>query len=189
MSAATVDNPILASLLGYWTAKRGSEKLPARRDIDPLEMGHVLLPNLLLVDLFDRGTRVRFRLVGTNVVKLLGFDPTNKFLGDVVAGDYGALLGALHRLIYAERGPLCSESLFRWNGGRRMEVQHLLLPLTHGGPDPAIALIGMTARTEEAFAPTLRILAESALHSELRRYAPKPASARDWESNSGRSVA
>ncbi len=135
--------PMLASLLAYWQGKRGDRPLPARRDIDPLEMGPNLLPHLLLCDLFDRGARVRFRLVGTIVVKRLGFDPTGDISRRVMTGGYGDLMAALHRLVYCERAPVYGESLFTWGADRRLTARHLLLPLTQDGPDPAIALAGL----------------------------------------------
>lgn len=188
MSAALVDHPTLASLLAYWQGKRGDRPLPARRDIDPLEMGANLLPHLLLCDLFDRGARVRFRLVGTIVVKRLGFDPTGKYLGDVMTGGYGDLMAALHRLVYCERAPVYGESLFTWGADRRLTARHLLLPLTQDGPDPAIALAGLVFHSAEPFPPTIRTLA-SASHRETRRAVLKTAATNCWDENSGRIVA
>src|SRR5947209_3029263 len=130
-------HPVLSSLLRYWQAKRGDGAMPARRRIDPLEMGPDLLPHLLLTDLFDRGTRVRFRLVGTSIVKRFGYDPTGRYLEPEAAGGWNDFLATLHRLLYAERAPVHAESEFRWGMGRRLEAELLLLPLTQDGPDPA----------------------------------------------------
>ncbi len=184
-----IDHPTLAALLSYWNAKRGASPLPARRDIDPLEMGSELLPHLVLCDLFERGTRVRFRLVGTAVVKRLGIDPTGKFLDDAATGGYRDRLAALHRLVYCERAPVFAESRFSWGAGRRLEAQHLLLPLSQGGADPAIALAGFVFRSSEPFAPTIRALAGTAEHEELRRLVARPMAAQDWDEGSGRIVA
>jgi hypothetical protein len=189
MFASFIDHPTLATLLGYWQTKRGAAALPARRDIDPLEMGSGLLPHLVLCDLFERGTRVRFRLVGTEVVKRLGVDPTGKFLDDAATGDYRDVLAALHRLVYCERAPVFAESRFSWGAGRRLEAQHLLLPLTQGGADPAIALAGFVFRASEPFAPTIRALAGKAEHEELRRLIAKPIETHDWDEGPGRIVA
>jgi hypothetical protein len=188
MPAAIIDNPTLASLMAYWLGKRGDRALPSRRDIDPLEMGPGLLPHLLLCDLLDRGARVRFRLVGTVVVKRLGFDPTGKFLADVMTGGYGDLVAALHRLVYCERMPVHSESVFTWGPDRRLEVQHLLLPLSHGGSDPAIALAGMVFHAAEPFPPTIRTLSATG-HRETRHAVLKTLAAHAWDDDSGRNVA
>ena len=189
MSGTTIDQPVLLALLRYWNKKRGAAALPARPDIDPLEMGPPLLPSLMLADLLDRGTRVRFRLVGTAVTKRLGFDPTNRYLADAVGGGFGEQLATLNRRLYADRAPLYSEIALHWGGHRRLEIEQLLLPLSQGGPDPAIALIGLSFRTLEPFPPTLGALAEIAAVSELRRFAPKLVGGSEWNADSGRSVA
>jgi hypothetical protein len=162
-------SPMFGSLLGYWQQKRGARPLPARRDIDPVELAPELLPHLVLTDLLERGTRVRFRLVGTNVVKRFGFDPTGTYLGGEMSGGWYDFAGALYRLAYAERAPIEAASEFTWGPGRRLEAQHLLLPLSQDGPDPAIALCAFVFASSEPFPPTLRLLAECATHAEIGR--------------------
>src|SRR5579884_2075511 len=93
-------HPALGTLLRYWRVKRGTAAMPARRDIDPLEIGPELLPHLVLADLFDRGTRVRFRLVGTQIVKRLGFDPTGRYLAGEMTGAWFDYLALLYRIVY-----------------------------------------------------------------------------------------
>ena len=189
MSVAAITDPTLVALLDYWQMKRGNRTMPERRDIDPLEMGSYLLPHLVLCDLFDRGTRVRFRLVGTVVVKRLGADPTGKYLDAAVSGAYLEVAAALHRLVYCQRAPIYSESLFTWGTGRRLEARHLLLPLTQGGPEPAIALGGFAFHAAEPFPPTLRALAAKGAHEELRRLTPNLPVPREWVAAGGRNVA
>jgi len=188
MPASFVVHPALGALLRYWQKKRGKGALPSRRDIDPLEMGPELLPHLVLADLFDRGTRVRFRLVGTNVVKRMGFDPTGRYLGGEMATGWFDYLALLCRLVYCERAPIEAESEFAWESGRRLGIQHLLLPLTQDGPDPAIALAGFVFQSREPFPPTLRALGAGAAHRELRRRVLKTLPAGSPEA-AGREVA
>jgi hypothetical protein len=160
---------ILGPLLRYWQEKRGDRALPRRNDIDPVEMGAALLPHLILTDLLDRGTRVRFRLVGTTVVKRIGFDPTGCYLDAALTGGWGGFLATLHRLLYAERVPIRADSEVLWGEGRRMRVEHLMLPLTQDGPDPAIALVGLQFMTAEAFPPALGAIAKDVGHGEISR--------------------
>ena len=152
-------------------------------------MGPDLLPHLFLTDLFDRGTRVRFRLVGTVVVKRLGFDPTGRYLDGEMKGGWWDLVGALHRLAYCERAPLYAESEFLWGTGRRLQARHLLLPLTQDESDPAIALGGVVFAAAEAFPPTIRALGEGAIHTETTRQVLKPPGPARDEDTIGREVA
>jgi hypothetical protein len=169
MLADALIHPVLGPLLRYWNDKRGAERImPERKDIDPLEMGARLLPHLLLCDLFDRGNRVRFRVVGTNIVRRWGFEPTAKYL-DESLGPYFATLGELHHVCFAERAPVYSVSAFRWGVNRELEAHHLLLPLTKGGFEPAIALAGIAFRSDEVFPPQIRNLNGIARFEERHR--------------------
>ena len=189
MTANPLSHPVLGALLRYWQQKRGTRTLPSRRDIDPLEMGPDLLPHLLLTDLFDRGTRVRFRLVGTTLVKRLGFDPTGRYLDGEMKGGWWDLVAAFHRLADAERAPLYGESEFLWDSGRRLEARHLLLPLSQDGPDPAIALGAIVFASNEVFPPPLRALRDVATHGELTRQVLKSLPEPDTGRAGGREVA
>jgi hypothetical protein len=189
MLGSPISHPILGSLLRYWQEKRGTRALPSRRDIDPLEMGPDLLPHLLLVDLLDRGTRVRFRLVGTSVVKRIGFDPTGRYLDGEMSGGWWELLAALHRLVYCERAPVYAESEFAWGSGRLLRAQHLLLPLVQGGSDPAIALGGIAFASDEIFPPTIRALGPGAAHEEHGRQVLKHLPALEPSRARGRGAA
>lgn len=175
MVADALIHPVLDSLLRYWNDKRGVERLmPERKDIDPLEMGARLLPHLLLCDLLDRGNRVRFRVVGTNIVRRWGFEPTAKYL-DEGLGPYFATLGELHHACFAERAPVYSVSTFRWGVNRELEAHHLLLPLSKGGFEPAIALAGIAFRSDEVFPPQIRNLNGVARFDERHRFIGDPS--------------
>jgi hypothetical protein len=189
MPSLVIDHPALGPLLDYWDQKRRGRAMPERRDIDPLEMGARLLPHLLLCDLTERGARVRFRLVGTNVVRHWGFDPTGQHLEDQPHGSYFTLLAALHRASYCERAPVYSESTFRWDRGRRLQVRHLVLPLSNGGAEPAISLMGEVFESAEAFPPQIRALNDTAAHSEGYRAVLSLPAVADGRRIAGASVA
>lgn len=162
------NHTMLGPLLRYWQAQRGDRRMPARKDIDPLEIGPVLLPHLLLCDLVDHGQRIRYRLVGTNVVRRWGFDPTGRFLDESMS-PYFAYLAELNRLVAEERAPIHAVSAFRWGVNRELEAHHLLLPLSKGGTDPAIALIGIAFRSDEVFPPQIRSLVGVGRFEQRRR--------------------
>jgi hypothetical protein len=167
---------MLGGLLRYWNDKRGARTMPARGDVDPLEMGTKLLPHLLLCDLLDRGTRIRFRVVGTHVVKRLGFDPTGQLLAEQASGSYFEHLAQWHQEIFVKHLPLYTESVFRWGGKRQLEARHLLLPLTNGGSEPQIVLMGVAFSSDEAFPPQIRALNSIAQYAErCRETLPLPA--------------
>lgn len=63
--------PVLLKGFDYWAAKKGDRPMPARADIDPLEIVSIL-PNVVLMDVL-RDTRpgwpldFRYRVMGTTV--------------------------------------------------------------------------------------------------------------------------
>ena len=69
--------PEFAELLRYWESRRQGDRLPARGDIDPLDLTP-LLPHLLLLDVerTDDSLRFRFRVAGTAFTTLMGRDVT-----------------------------------------------------------------------------------------------------------------
>src|SRR3546814_19752127 len=73
------DDRILLNLAAYWSARRNGQVLPQRSDIDPLDMPRRLLPHLVLAEPAGGSDgAIRFRLVGTELVKRIGRDATGK---------------------------------------------------------------------------------------------------------------
>ncbi|HEY7610140.1 MAG TPA: PAS domain-containing protein [Alphaproteobacteria bacterium] len=142
LSELLAADPVLSALYRYWNRCRGQRRMPDRRDIDPLALGPALLPHVGLMDIVDGGARVRYRLLGTAIVERWGSDPTGKFMDEVMGGSYGEFIHSLYRRLVRARAPVFSESLFRWDTGGFLRTRRLYLPLTHGGEDVAIALIG-----------------------------------------------
>jgi hypothetical protein len=138
------EEPILLALLNYWQRKRAGKEIPDRRDIDPVEMPPVLLPHLSLVEICA-GDRLKLRLVGTEIVRQHRRDNTGKFADEYLKGDYLTYLTALYVELRTRRVPILTESVFR-HPDNHLETTRLLLPLTLGGADVRIALMGQTFR-------------------------------------------
>src|SRR5215470_982711 len=68
--------PKAVALYQYWNARRGIRLMPSRADIDPVEMRQ-WLPRIMLVDVDPEG-KFTYRLVGTQIVDLLGVNPTGR---------------------------------------------------------------------------------------------------------------
>ena len=81
ISPDQITSPIVREFSTYWKAKCGSAVAPKRSAIDPLEIRH-LLPYLVIVALEPGPLRVRYRLVGTQVVESHGADFTNRYLDE-----------------------------------------------------------------------------------------------------------
>lgn len=78
----------------YWCRKAAGRSMPSRADIDPAEIPK-LLPHVRLVDAVGPG-RYRYRLVGTEVRKLHGKDPTGRYVHETIAGPVGARIISIY---------------------------------------------------------------------------------------------
>jgi hypothetical protein len=130
--------------LDYWTklavAKGG---LPARRDIDPIDIPRDALPFVLLVDVVreGQGLRFRFRMVGTGIVAVEG-EETGRYLDDVVVGARLAQIrphyvDCVARKVWVRHDSMSSPA------GERIDSNTLLLPLSADGADVDM-LFGLT---------------------------------------------
>lgn len=139
------NDAVLTALHSYWGHQRRDRAVPDRRDLDPVDIGAGLLPNVALVDVVDGGARFRNRLVGTAIVERWGFETTGRFLDEIMTdGDYREFIHGLYRDACRHRAPVYSSSLFRWDVGTHMVTRRLYLPLTYGGDEIAMILVGQT---------------------------------------------
>ncbi len=174
MSQELYDHATFGALFRYWEKKRGARRIPARHDIDPIEMDRRLLPHLMLCELSGRGNVVRFRLVGTALAKRLGFDPTGQLLSDLPRADYFDFFGSLVRQACAEAAPIYGESVFYWAARGRLDAGHLFLPLSTGRAEPTIVLIGATYKSDDVFPPQICALNGMAQHCVTKREVVTP---------------
>jgi hypothetical protein len=73
--------PDIAAFYAYWDGKRRGRNMPARANIDPLEMVP-FLPGIVLIDVVADARRFVYRLVGTREVAMRGRDPTGKSVAE-----------------------------------------------------------------------------------------------------------
>ena len=66
---------LVRMLYAWWEAARGDADVPDRSDLRPDEMRR-LLPFMFIADAEHQPFRVRYRLVGTRAVEVIGFDIT-----------------------------------------------------------------------------------------------------------------
>jgi len=70
----------------YWDMKRGHRRMPARRDIDPVEM-KPWLAAIQLIDVFHNPRRLIYRLVGQVDVDFRGYNPTGRSVEECAVGN------------------------------------------------------------------------------------------------------
>lgn len=124
---------ILERLLQYWNQKRKDGHLPVRADIDPAEI-KVLLPHIMIVDLSNDPFRVRYRLVGTEIVRFSHFDFTGHYLDQLSfeSGDTMDWTGCYRQVAESE---LPGFGIVHWttNEVAHRWIEFLICPLSNDG--------------------------------------------------------
>ena len=131
---ANIKGPADDELVAYWESKKEDDRLPARGDIDPIDIPK-LLPHIGLIDVIDGGADFRYRLLGTRLNEVFGEDFTGQLVSETKQGEYGELLLDLYRSVVTERAPIVSESVFEYKGKEHLNIHRLLLPLAKDGEE------------------------------------------------------
>jgi len=117
------------ALFSWWNGARGTRKFPARRDFAPMDMPS-FLPTVVLTDVGGRLPTYPIRLVGTGIVKVMGYDPTGLMLGNLPATD---TLRARYDWVLENKKPyMCINLPCKWAQKDFIKYSTLVLPL---GPD------------------------------------------------------
>jgi hypothetical protein len=118
---------------GWWETARGGRDLPDRRAFDPTQWKY-LLPYLLLSEVTGPGFRVRYRLVGTAVVYVVGFDFTGRYLDEMLDPGAGEDWIANYRAAHDECRPVYGTATVPKLGGEPFHYSYGIFPLTSGEP-------------------------------------------------------
>ena len=141
--AQAIQEPLLAELYAYWTAKRGARFAPSRAEIDPVEIPS-LLPHLMLIDVIDGGARLRYRLAGTEIESRFGCSMVGRYVDELMRGRYYDYVLGLYRELLTSRRALYSESAYGPGGDSPLYARRLMLPLSSDGERIDIVLAGQT---------------------------------------------
>lgn len=144
MTDVVISNPKLRALYDLWNAKRGSRQAPPRSDFS-LEELRPWFGHLMLLDCLENH-EYRYRLYGTALVGIFGFDLTGKTaggatgqIGDKPLDEYRQVV-RIGAPVYATRiSPSAREYL---------QVDKLALPLIEGGT--VTKILGAIYRSETA---------------------------------------
>jgi len=100
--------PPLQFLLSYWTGLRKDDGLPRAGDIDPLNM-RPALGYVLLLDIVEGGLDFRYRLFGTILAAVSGFEMTGKLMSEHPTSPYILdFYRATYRAALQRREPLAT---------------------------------------------------------------------------------
>jgi hypothetical protein len=141
-------DPRLRQLLAYWNKERGERPLPARTDIDPVEL-KFLLGYIMLLDVLPEPRQFRVRLQGTELQWWLGCDLTGKALDQLPSAELVAVAHDCLASTVETRAPFhkMGDELI---GDMPRRFEALLLPLASDGVVIDIVLAAVLCRDERA---------------------------------------
>jgi hypothetical protein len=108
--------------------------MPTRADIDPLEMRQ-WLPRLSLVDVSPDGRDFTYRLVGTQMVDLLGVNPTGRSVATAWPEEMAETVVEGYRTVVETRKPVFCQQINGWMEDQKPTAWAMRLPLSSDGED------------------------------------------------------
>lgn len=127
--------PLHREIHDYWSSKKTDGRLPARADIDPVDIPQVLQWTLLLdVVRSDAQPRFKFRLFGTGLVERAGRDLTGVWIEDAFPEEqrHAYFFDAVARVV-AEARPIGYFGHSMIEHRHHIRVRGLLFPLAADG--------------------------------------------------------
>jgi hypothetical protein len=116
-------------IYAHWQEKRGNRPMPARHDIDAVDLTYCLGYVCLIEVLRDPGPRFRFRVDGSNLADLTGFEMTGKFADEIPDLDYRDLVVELYGQVVSGKEPIFRREDESWND-TGMKIESVSLPLS-----------------------------------------------------------
>lgn len=128
---AEVQAPMLRRFHAYWLERRRPGRLPARSDIDPLDLKFAL-GNIVLMDVLYDPLRFYYRLIGSNLTNRVGFDLTGKFAHEYPNPEYREIILSTYPVVVERRMAVLNKEQ-RIVDGRVLHFEALSLPLAADG--------------------------------------------------------
>lgn len=115
-----------------WRRAAGSRPIPARADLDPAMMRH-LLPGISILDVGARFDALRYRLAGTRLRDIFGCEVTGLNVFDLRLGAKRRYWQAAYRRVVEERTPMQGAVKEPVAGRDHIVLFWLRLPLSEDG--------------------------------------------------------
>lgn len=123
---------LVGALHDWWSSNRGPAGVPDRNAFDVFEH-KALLPNLFISDVETEPFRIRYRLVGTRIVRNLGVDFTGRYLDELIGPDFATPWVEYYRMSFADRGPVLGSVTDPTASGGTFTYEFGLFPIALGG--------------------------------------------------------
>lgn len=132
LSPDSVTDSKVQRVYSYWQSARRGRPMPARADMDPIDL-RFCLGWICLIDVVHGPVRrFRFRLDGTQLSYLTGYDLTNQYVDEFEDVAYAAFLSGIYNRAVDTLAPVFIANSEDW-GQRGYLMQSATLPLSDDG--------------------------------------------------------
>ena len=123
----------LPAALAYWRSRCGGRPMPARADLDPVDM-RAFLANVLLAEVVagGKGPEIRMRLAGTEIEAIFG-PMTGKALADALPANLVSRWTLLAEAVWAARRPVRFVTRIAFRGQEFVIAEAVAAPLSSDG--------------------------------------------------------
>ena len=118
----------------WWHAPSPGRDMPDRAEFDPVQW-KPLLPNIMLAECSNPPFRIRFRVVGSAVVYVAGFDFTGSYLDEALSPDASEIWPDHYRHAHDCRVPVLGTATVATLEGDPFHYDFGIFPMTHGGTE------------------------------------------------------
>jgi len=129
----------LRGIYQYWLDIKADRDMPSRADFNPVDIPN-LLAHVSLVDVEHGTGRYKFRLIGTETVRAMGFEPTGQYL------DENPLimehLKPRYDWLVQNKNPYVVTDKLNWSENSFLRVFSVGLPLGNSAGQVEILLFG-----------------------------------------------
>lgn len=146
-----IQHPVLRSALAVWERARGAKAMPARADIDVLDIPRAVLAHILLIDV-EPGPpeRFRWRLIGTHITGTLGRDSTGRYLDELYEPKAVDVLLTGPRWVMRHRRPVRTLGHASFAGKSHIRSENVDMPLSDDGERVSMIFVATVFRIEDA---------------------------------------
>jgi hypothetical protein len=135
-----INSPKLRNGLAYWNEKRGDRLMPARADLDPMEM-IPFLPNVILIDVLREPLDFRWRLIGTIVEEHMSMPYTGRRFSEFEGQREGSRIWSCSERVLTERRPVPTDIPYIGPKSDFTTIQDVMMPLSSDGESVDVIFI------------------------------------------------
>lgn len=125
-------DPRTQAFYDYWDGKRQGRVMPARRDIDPVEMAR-WLSGIQLIDVFENPRKFIYRLVGQVEIDMRGFNHTGHAVDDAFFAVSKDEVLRNYNLAVDSQTLVFDWARYKAPGGYLVSQETIFLPLSDDG--------------------------------------------------------